>query len=125
MVDEKTIHDQETRLDQAHAFLHIEEKQTELKKLDDESAAADFWNDPDHAQQVSKRASDLRDLLAAYKRARSLADDCRAALELAQEDPEFAADAEAASHNEGERMGKHDGSEARGMHARKAGRHEA
>ena len=36
-----------------------------------------------------------------------------------------AADAEAASHNEGERMGKHDGSEARGMHARKAGRHEA
>ncbi len=97
MVDEKTIHDQETRLDQAHAFLHIEEKQTELKKLDDESASADFWNDPDHAQQVSKRASDLRDLFAAYKRARSLADDCRAALELAQEDPEFAADAEAAS----------------------------
>ena len=36
-----------------------------------------------------------------------------------------AADAEAASHNEGERMGKHDGSEARGVHARKAGRHEA
>jgi peptide chain release factor 2 len=97
MVDEKTLHDQETRLDQARAYLHIEEKRVELKKLDDQSAAPDFWNDPERAQQVSKRASDVRDLLADYERARSLADDCRAALELAQEDPDFADDAEASS----------------------------
>lgn len=53
------------------------------------------------------------------KRDGGVSDDSLAAGERA------AADAEAASHDEGERMGKHDGSEARGMHARKAGRHEA
>ena len=53
------------------------------------------------------------------KRDGGVSDDSLAAGERA------AADAEAASHDEGERMGKHDGSEARGVHARKAGRHEA
>ena len=53
------------------------------------------------------------------KRDGGVSDDSLAAGERA------AADAVAASRDEGERMEKHDGSEARGMHARKVGRHEA
>jgi len=36
-------------------------KETELAELEKEIAAPDFWNNPTHAQQVSKRAANLRD----------------------------------------------------------------
>jgi peptide chain release factor 2 len=35
-------------------------KETELAELEKEIAAPDFWNNPTHAQQVSKRAASLR-----------------------------------------------------------------
>ena len=77
------------RLDEARVYLHIEDKQIELQKLDKESAKPDFWNDNNHAQEVSKRASFLRETIENYNQAKSLLDDARAAFELAEEDPEF------------------------------------
>ena len=48
------------RLEQARAYLHIDDKRKELEKLDEESSEAGFWDDPTHAQEVSKRASSVR-----------------------------------------------------------------
>ena len=51
------------RLGDARGFLHIDERESELEGLETQIAAADFWDDTDVAQRVSKRASDVRDLL--------------------------------------------------------------
>lgn len=83
----------EQRLDDARGFLHIDEKTAELAKLDGEIASAGFWDDVNRAQQVSKQASNLRDLIGEYDQACALLDDARAALELADEDEAFAEEA--------------------------------
>lgn len=84
----------EQRLDDARGFLHIDEKAAELASLDEEIASASFWDDVNHAQQVSKQASNLRDLIGEYDQARALLEDARAALELACEDEAFAEEAQ-------------------------------
>lgn len=48
------------RLGDARGFLHIDERESELEELETQIAAADFWDDTDVAQRVSKRASDVR-----------------------------------------------------------------
>lgn len=83
----------EQRLDDARGFLHIDEKTAELAKLDGEIASAGFWDDVNRARQVSKQASNLRDLIGEYDQACALLDDARAALELADEDEAFAEEA--------------------------------
>ena len=60
------------RLGDARGFLHIDERESELEELETQIAAADFWDDTDVAQRVSKRASDVRDLLARYTSAQTL-----------------------------------------------------
>lgn len=63
-----TLEEAKKRLDDACAYLHIDEKQALLANLDAQIAQPDFWNDTDHAQCVSKQASDIRDLLVATNR---------------------------------------------------------
>ena len=84
------------RLEQARAYLHIDDKRKELEKLDEESSEAGFWDDPTHAQEVSKRASSVRETLQDFAHACSLLEDARTAFDLAQEDPEFEQEAHAA-----------------------------
>lgn len=84
-----------SRVQDAHAFLHIDEKTIKLADLDRECAAPGFWDDAAHAQEVSKEASALRQVIAEYNRAVGLLEDARAALELAGEDPDFADEAQA------------------------------
>lgn len=57
--------------------------------MDSRIANPDFWNDTDNAQQVSKQASDIRDVIERYESACGLLDDIKTATELAEEDPEF------------------------------------
>ncbi len=90
-----TIEEAEKRTKEASAFLHIDEKKAELANLDNQIASPDFWNDSEHAQQVSKQASDIRDVIERYDKACSLLDDIKTAIELAEEDPEFAGEIEA------------------------------
>ena len=84
------------RLEQARAYLHIDDKRKELEKLDEESSEAGFWDDPTHAPEVSKRASSVRETLQDFAHACSLLEDARTAFDLAQEDPEFEQEAHAA-----------------------------
>lgn len=83
------------RLSDARSFLHIEQNQDELEQLEAKIAAPGFWDDAESAQKVSKRASDVRDLLARYEHASKLVDDAQAAHEFAAEDETFLAEEEA------------------------------
>lgn len=82
------------RVHAARAYLHIDEAEKELAELEKEIAEPSFWDDPTHAQEVSKRASDLHSLLDEYAEACQLVSDARDAAELAEEDPAFAAEGE-------------------------------
>lgn len=84
-----TLEEAEKRTEEARAYLHIDEKIAELANLDSQIANPDFWNDTDNAQQVSKQASDIRDVIERYESACGLLDDIKTATELAEEDPEF------------------------------------
>lgn len=84
-----TLEEAEKRTEEARAYLHIDEKIAELANLDSRIANPDFWNDTDNAQQISKQASDIRDVIERYESACGLLDDIKTATELAVEDPEF------------------------------------
>ncbi len=94
MTDAKDIEQAAQRVSDARGYLHIDDKRAELARLDEESAAPGFWDDAAHAQSVSKQASNLRDTIREYEEAAALLEDARAALELADEDGAFAAEAE-------------------------------
>ena len=91
----KELQEAARRVDDARAYLHIEEKEAELEKLDDEIASPGFWDDAAHAQGVSKQASNVRATIQEYEDARALLDDVRTAFELAGEDEAFAEEAHA------------------------------
>ncbi len=96
MADEKDIQNTGERLDQAHAYLHIDDKQKKLAELDKESAQPGFWDDASHAQEITKQASDIRDTLTSFKEACGVLEDAKTAADLAAEDPEFEAEVDEA-----------------------------
>lgn len=77
------------RVQDARAYLHIDEKLEQLAALDKQIAAPGFWDDTQKAQAVSKQASSLRSTIADYNDAVQMLEDARAALELANEDAAF------------------------------------
>ncbi len=85
------------RVEDAFSFLHIEEKRSELAVLDEQTARPDFWNDPEAAQAVSKKAANLRATIGDYGCACGLLEDAQTAVELAGDDEAFAAEAEQAA----------------------------
>lgn len=91
--DKKEIPAFEQRVADAYAFLRIDDKTGQLGALDEESAKPGFWDDIDHAQEVSKQASNLRATIEDYRRAERLLEDARTAFELADDDPDFAEEA--------------------------------
>ena len=92
MIDEQipSLSELEERTSAAYGFLHVEDNRELLAELTKEISAPDFWNDASHAQQVSKRASDVRETIESYEQAASLLDDAKAADELSDDDPAFA-----------------------------------
>ena len=85
----KDIEQIAARVADAKRYLHIDDKIAELAALDEQIAAPGFWDDASHAQDVSKQASNLRDVVEEYREAETLLDDARAALDLAVEDEAF------------------------------------
>lgn len=81
------------RLEDARTYLHIDDKASRLTELEAETAAPGFWDDPAHAQAISKEVSDLHALLDDYAAAQALAQDAADAADMADEDEEFAAEA--------------------------------
>ena len=89
------------RLEDARVFLHIDEKTEELERLEAEMSEAGFWDDASHAQEVSKAASAIRDLISEYDEAQAKLDDAIAAEELAEEDEAFLSELESAKEELG------------------------
>lgn len=89
----KDIEQVGVRVADAKRYLHVDEKKAELALLDKEIAAPGFWDDASHAQEVSKQASNLRDVIDEYYEAETLLEDAQAALDLAAEDVAFADEA--------------------------------
>ncbi len=93
IADEKTVEQLARRVEDAHAYLHVDDKAAELEKLDVAMAAPSFWDDSAHAQSVTKQASNLRATIDEYDEAVSCLEDVRTAFELANEDASFADEA--------------------------------
>lgn len=85
----KEIESYESRVADAKQFLHIEEKESWAKELEEKMAASDFWDDAIKAQEISKEASALRSSIDDYESALSKLEDAKAAFELASEDESF------------------------------------
>lgn len=96
MQDNKELEEIFQRVAQARVYLRIADKEMELKKLDKASTAPGFWDDAPRAQEVTKRASDIRATLASYADAVALLEDAQTAFGLAEDDPEFEAEAQQA-----------------------------
>lgn len=89
----KDIEQVAARVADAKRYLHVDAKAAELASLDEQIATPGFWDDASHAQDVSKQASNLRDVIEEYTEAETLLEDARAALDLAEEDEAFEAEA--------------------------------
>lgn len=96
MVQSREISELTERLADARSFLHIDEKAAELVGLESEMSHVGFWDDALHAQEVSKAASNIRELIGEYDAAASKLDDASAAFELAAEDETFAGEYDSA-----------------------------
>ncbi len=93
----KDLAELEHRVADARGFLHIDDKAAELADLEAEMADAAFWDDAAHAQEVSKRAAAIKDTIQAFAAAEAKLGDAACAIELADEDEAFAAEAQAAA----------------------------
>ena len=96
-LDAKTLDQLGQRVQDARAYLHVDEKMAELAKLEEETAKPGFWDDTTHAQAISKRVGNLRDTIREYDEAAALFEDVQTAFELACEDESFAQEAEEAA----------------------------
>lgn len=92
--ESKEIAEFSERVADARRYLHIDDKTQELEKLEEEMSQASFWDDAQHAQAVSKKASDIRSLITEYDTVAALIDDAATAYELADEDESFMAEYE-------------------------------
>jgi len=65
--------------------LKLDEKIAELQKVDDELAVPEVWNDPNAAQELSKRSASLRGQIEPWQTLKAQAADAKELLELGDE----------------------------------------
>ncbi len=91
-IDKKKIAHFHLRVEDAAAFLNIKQKEETLRDLEDQIAVPGFWDDSTHAQQVSKEASYVRDIIDRYNVARDMLENLDVASSLAEYDDSFSGD---------------------------------
>jgi peptide chain release factor 2 len=89
------------RLDEARDYLHLEQKRAQLAELEQTFTEPGFWDDQQRAQQLSKKAADLRSDIAEFAAAAAELEDALAANELAllDEDEALATEAQGLLHS--------------------------
>lgn len=97
MADQRLVDALKARLDDANGYLHIDEVRAQAADLESTMSQADFWDDPDAAQRVSKQLSQAKETIASFEDASSKLSDVQAALELASEDEAFMEEADHAA----------------------------
>ena len=73
-------------LEQANAQMRPEELQTELKGLEDQMSAADFWNDVDAANKVTQRVKSIKGKLERLDKLNGNREDIQTLIEMAEEE---------------------------------------
>ena len=73
-------------LSKANAQMKPQELQTDLKELEDQMSAADFWNDIDNANKITQRVKILKDKLERLRRLNAQRDDIQTLIEMAEEE---------------------------------------
>lgn len=76
------------------SFLKIDEKRAEKAAAEEKMAALDFWDNKETAQATVAQLSACRGILEPFDRLTAKLDDLSVGLELAAEDPDFAAELE-------------------------------
>ncbi|MDK2885840.1 MAG: peptide chain release factor 2 [Thermosipho sp. (in: thermotogales)] len=66
---------------------HPEEKEKELKELENIMGQSDFWNDPKKAKEISQKAQRIRKIIDDMKEIEEKFGDLEAGIELSEEDP--------------------------------------
>lgn len=70
------------------AIFDIEGRRTTIEELNQERLDPDFWDDPDHAQEVEKRIARENDWIEAWEEVKELAEDLETLQLLAEEEGE-------------------------------------
>jgi peptide chain release factor 2 len=73
------------RLDDVEGYLHIDDRRAEVARLEEESAAAGFWDDADLASKTMTKLTRAREDVQSIDAARTKLDDVEAAFELGEE----------------------------------------
>ena len=76
----------EKPLDEIKVSLKVDEKSEELKTLEQEMGAPDFWNDNDKAQKVVKRVNKLKRVVASYQGLKTDYEDILTMMDMADEE---------------------------------------
>lgn len=76
----------EKPLDDLREALNIDTLQDEVKTLEKQSAAEDFWNDMENSQKVLKKISSLKAKIEAYRKLQADYEDTMTMIELADEE---------------------------------------
>jgi peptide chain release factor 2 len=82
----KFLEEYKQKLSDMYQALQIEEKEPKLKKLNDEIASPEFWNDQKRAQAIIVEANALRDTVLSYTTANTQYKDISDMVDLALED---------------------------------------
>lgn len=82
------------RLERARAFLHIDDRRTELAELEAALADPGVWSDPAKGRELSRRYGTLKDDVELIARLDAMLADSNVAIEMADDDPDLAAEAE-------------------------------
>ncbi|MBQ1771090.1 MAG: peptide chain release factor 2 [Clostridia bacterium] len=80
------IQEQKSLLQEAGASLKPDELKNELKELQDQMSAPDFWNDIDSANKINQRAKLVENKLKRYEKLVSAAEDLDTLVEMAEEE---------------------------------------
>ena len=84
----KFLEEYKKRLLDMYQALGIEKKEPELKKLNEEIQAPDFWSDQKHAQSVIMQSNALKDTVSSYNDGLLKFKDIEDMVDMALEDSE-------------------------------------
>ncbi len=88
------LKEENERLAALRSYLNLDVKEAEAAALQEQTTAANFWNDNTNAQKVIQELNRRKEWIEAWKKLRSLAEDTGALIDLAEEGNESSAFAE-------------------------------
>lgn len=93
------IHDTQERIKQLKDFLKIEDREAEIREIQEKMSAPDFWDKQEKAQETVAQLSICKNITEPYKKLLVKIEDLEVLLEMAEEDQDMLAEAGASCKN--------------------------